>query len=100
MEFLKTPNTKNTIATWLIVTKEKSKLTFLLILYFHVPKTSAYIKSYNDETKWMHFFDWRWWAIKKYNIFGKTSAIVLTKNLIANPKILLKTKIKWWGYRF
>ena len=36
MEFFTTPNSKNIIATLPIVTKEKSALTILLILYFYV----------------------------------------------------------------
>ena len=36
MKFFATPNSKNIIATLRIVATEKSKLTFLLILYFHV----------------------------------------------------------------
>ena len=39
MKFFTTPNSKSVIATLHIVTIEKSKLTFLLILYFHGPGT-------------------------------------------------------------
>ena len=35
MNFFTTPDSKNVIATLRIVTKERSELTFLLILYFH-----------------------------------------------------------------
>ena len=37
MKFFTTPNSKNIVATLRIVTKEKSELTFLLILCVHVP---------------------------------------------------------------
>ena len=37
MKFFTTPSSKNIIATLRIVTIEISELTFLLILYFHVP---------------------------------------------------------------
>ena len=35
LEFFTTANSKNIIATLLVVTIEKSELAFLLILYFH-----------------------------------------------------------------
>ena len=42
MEFFTTPNSKKIIATLRIVTIEKSELTFLLMLYFHVKGELSY----------------------------------------------------------
>ena len=41
MNFFTTPNSKNIIATLRIVTIDKSELTFLLVLYFHVLTKTA-----------------------------------------------------------
>ena len=30
-----------------------------------LPKTCTYVKSYHGQNKWMHFFDWKWWLIRK-----------------------------------
>ena len=39
-----------------------------------LPRTSVHVKRYDGETKWMNFFDWSWWFIKKHNdIWNKVS---------------------------
>ena len=46
MKFFETPSSKNIIATLRIVTIEKSELTFLLKLYFHVlPRIQLFLNT-------------------------------------------------------
>ena len=35
------------------------------VLYVMIQKPSPYIKSYDDETKYMFFLNRRWWIVKK-----------------------------------
>ena len=53
---------------------EKSCKYFICYLYndnkvkpLHImfPKTSASVKSYDGQTKWIYYFEWKWWLIKK-----------------------------------
>ena len=53
MKFFTTPNSKNIIATLRIVTIKKSKLAFLLILYFHA---FSYLLSATSKT-WTQTLD-------------------------------------------
>ena len=48
-----------------------------------LPKTSAYIKSYVSETKWMHFLIEDDELFKKNMIFGMKLANRIKKNLTA-----------------
>ena len=54
-------------------------------------KTSAYVKSYDGQTKWMHFLVEDDDFSKKYNT-GIKSVLISEKNLIANLSII---KIIW-----
>ena len=57
-----------------------------------LPKTSAYVKNYDIQTKWMYFLIKDDDLLKKYkNIWDKLSADLRKKNLTAN---LLIIKIK------
>ena len=49
-------------------------------------KTSAYVKSYDGQTKWMHFLVEDDDFSKKYNT-GIKSVLISEKNLIANLSI-------------
>ena len=50
-----------------------------------LPQASAYVQSYADETKWMHFLMEDGELLKKYNKkSGIKSAILLKKDLIVN----------------
>ena len=49
-----------------------------------LPKTGAYVKSYDVETKWMHFSIEDDELLENMLIFGIMSAIVSKKNLISN----------------
>ena len=64
-----------------------------------VLKTSSYVKTYNDGTKWMcYLIEDDGWIIKKnIMIFWIKLVTVWKKNLISNPYIMkkfLETKIK------
>ena len=65
-----------------------------------LPKTSAYVKSYDGQTKWMYFLIEDDDLLKKYNsIRDKVSADikkVYDSKLVYN-KEFLKTKIKYTG---
>ena len=62
-----------------------------------LPKTSAYVKSYDGQTKWMYFFIKDDDLLQKYNsIWGKVNADI-KKGFDSEPvynKEFLKTKIK------
>ena len=62
-----------------------------------LPKASAYVKSYDGQTKWMYFFIENYDLLEKYNtIWDKVSADIkkeLDCELVYN-KHFLKTKIK------
>ena len=62
-------------------------------------KTSSYVKTYNDGTKWMYYLieDDGWIIKKNIMIFWIKLVTVWKKNLISNPYIMkkfLETKIK------
>ena len=63
-----------------------------------LPKTSAYVKSYDGQTKWIYFLIEDDDLLEKYNtIWGKVSADI-KKEFDSKPvyiKELLKTKIKY-----
>ena len=65
-----------------------------------LPKTSAYVKSYDGQTKWMYFLIEDDDLLEKYNtIWDKVSADI-KKEFDSEPvynKIFLKTKIKSHG---
>ena len=54
---------------------------FIVIL----PKASAYVKRYDVETKWMYFLTKDDELLKNAMPFEEKSAIVLKRNMIANP---------------
>ena len=49
-----------------------------------LPKMSMYVKSYDDQIKWMYFLIEDDDLLEKYNTFLIKSALILKKNLIAN----------------
>ena len=56
-----------------------------------LPKTSAYIKSYDGQTKWMYFLIEDDGLIKKYDtIWDKVNANIKKKNLIVSLSITKK----------
>ena len=62
-------------------------------LYIMLPKTSAYVKSYEGQTNWMYFFIEDDDLLEKYNtIWDKFSAGIIKKELIVN---LFKIKNFW-----
>ena len=66
-------------------------------LYITLPKTSAYLKGYDGQTKWMHFLIEDDDLLEKYNtIWGKVSADTKKEfdNQAVYNKEFLKTKIK------
>ena len=52
-----------------------------------LPKTSAYVKRYDSQTKWMYFLIEDDDLLEKYKIWDKVSADK-KKNLIAIPSII------------
>ena len=65
-----------------------------------LPKTSAYVKSYDGQTKWMYFLFKDDDLLEKYNtIWNKVSADI--KNQFGSEPVynknFLKTKIKPYG---
>ena len=48
-------------------------------------KASAYVKRYDVETKWMYFLTKDDELLKNAMLFEEKSAIVLKRNMIANP---------------
>ena len=65
-----------------------------------IPKTNAYVKSYDGQTKWMYFFIEDDDLLKRYNtIWDKVSTDIkkeFDSKLVYN-KNYLKTKIKSYG---
>ena len=49
-----------------------------------LPRMSMYVKSYDDQIKWMYFLIEDDDLLEKYNTFLIKSALILKKNLIAN----------------
>ena len=57
-----------------------------------LPKTSAYVKRYHGQTKWMYFLIEDDVLLEKYNTIWDKVGLMSKKNLIASLSI--KTKIK------
>ena len=65
-----------------------------------LPKTSAYVKSYDGQTKWMYFFIDDDELLEKYNTtWGKVSGDIKKEfdSKSVYNKNYLKTKIKFYG---
>ena len=65
-----------------------------------LPKTSAYVKSYNGQTKWMYFLVEVDGLLEKYNIIWDKVRSNIKKKIDSEPvynKNYLKTKIKFCG---
>ena len=72
--FLEDLDIDNALVTKKISSGEKNYEYFIGDLYddykinpLHImpPKARTYVKGFDDHTKWMFFFDWRWWLIGK-----------------------------------
>ena len=60
-----------------------------------LPKTSAYVKSYDDQTKWMYFLTEDDDLLEKYNTIWDKISTDIKKNLNSEPaynKEFLKQK--------
>ena len=69
-------------------------------LHITLPKTSAYVKSYNGQTKWKYFLIEDDGLLDKYNIIRYKVSADIKKELDSESvynKELLKTKIKSHG---
>ena len=69
-------------------------------LQIMLPKTSAYLKSYDGQTKWMYFLIQDDDLLEKYNTFWDKVGTDIKKALDSGPiynKEFLKTKIKSHG---
>ena len=53
-----------------------------------LPKTNAYLKSYDGRTKWMYFWIEDNDLLEKYNTIWMKSALILKKNLITSLSII------------
>ena len=65
-----------------------------------LPKTNAYVKSYDGQTKWMHFLIEDDDLLKKYNTIWDKVGADIKKEFDSKPvynKNFLKTKIKSYG---
>ena len=65
-----------------------------------VPKTNAYVKSYDGQTRWMHFFIDDDDLLEKYNTIWDKVRADIKKEFYSEPvynKNYLKTKIKSHG---
>ena len=65
-----------------------------------LPKTSAYVKSYDGQTKWMYFLIEDEDLLEKYNTISHKVSADIKKDFICEPvynKEFLKTKIKSHG---
>ena len=64
-------------------------------LHIMLPKTSAYVKSYDGQTKWMYFLIEDKNLLEKFNtILDKVSADIKKDNEPVYNENLLKTKLK------
>ena len=66
-------------------------------LHIMLPKTSAYVKSYDGQTKWMYFLIEDDELLEKYNTIWDNVSADIKKEFDSEPvynKIFLKTKIK------
>ena len=59
-------------------------------LHIMLPKTSAYVKSYDGQTKWMYFLIEDDELLEKYNTIWDKAVLVSKKNLIASLPIIKK----------
>ena len=69
-------------------------------LHIMLPKTSAYVKSYDGQTKWMYFLIENDDLLEKYNTIWDKASTGIKKEFDSEPvynKIFLKTKIKSYG---
>ena len=69
-------------------------------LHIMLPKTSAYAKSYDGQTKWMYFLIEDDGLLEKYNTIWDKVCANIKKELDTEPvsnKNFLKTKIKFHG---
>ena len=69
-------------------------------LFIMLPKTSSYVKSHDDETKWISFLTKDADLLNKYNDTWNKVNNSLKTNLIATPytiKKFQKTKIRSYG---
>ena len=83
---------------------EKKIINTLLVICILLPKTSAYVKSYGGQTKWMYFltediilFNIKLILREKYNTFWDNVSTDIKKEFDSKPvfnKEFLKTKIK------
>ena len=65
-----------------------------------LPKTSAYVKRYDGQTKWMHFLIEDDDLLEKYNNIWDKVSVNMKKEFDSEPvynKNYLKTKIKLHG---
>ena len=69
-------------------------------LHILLPKRSAYVKSYDGQTKWMHFLIKDDELFEKYNTIWNNVSVDIKKEFDSEPfynKDVLKTKIKSQG---
>ena len=57
-------------------------------LHIQLPKTSAYVKRYDRQTKWMHFLIEDDDVSEKYNTISDKVGADIKKNLIASLSII------------
>ena len=65
-----------------------------------LPKTRAYVKSYDEQTKWMYFLIEDDDLLEKYNTIWDKVSTDIKKEFDSEPvynKVFLKTKIKSHG---
>ena len=70
-------------------------------LHIMLPKTSAYVKSYDGQTKWMYFLIEDDDLLEKYNTIWDEVSADIKNEFDSEPvynKEFLKTKIKSHGY--
>ena len=70
-------------------------------LYPMLPKTCAYVKSYNGKTKWMYFFVFffieRDYLLEKYYASWYKISTDIKREFDSDKKVLeTKKKISWW----
>ena len=53
-----------------------------------LPKTSAFVKGYDGQAKWMYFLIKDDDLLEKYNTIGAKSVLLSKKNLIASLSII------------
>ena len=69
-------------------------------LHIMLPKTSAYVKSYDGQTKWMYFLIEDDDLLKKYSTIWDKVRAAIKKEFESEPvynKNFLKTKVKSYG---